>query len=84
MPKQKGYLHTCLALHSELTEILYKRRQDIKKIEKATAQIRSSRRLAYEDLKKILDREVWNADMFGYWPQRQEIEPILESTDWDF
>lgn len=84
MPKQKDYLHTCLALHSDLAEILYKRRQDIQRIEKATAQIRSSRRLVYEDIEKILDREIWNADMFGYWPQREEIEPILESTDWDF
>ena len=84
MPDQKDYLHICLSLYSDLTEILYGRRQDIKRIEEATAKVRSSRRLTYEDLKKILDREIWNADMFGYWPKRQEIESILESKDWDF
>ena len=84
MPDQKDYMHICLSLYSDLTEILYGRRQDIKRIEEATAKVRSSRRLTYEDLKKILDREIWNADMFGYWPKRQEIESILESKDWDF
>ena len=84
MPEQKDYLHACLELYSDLTEILYGRRQDIKRIENATAKVRSSRQLTYEDIEKILDRGVWNADMFGYWPKRQEIEPILRSTDWDF
>ena len=84
MPEQKDYLHACLELYSDLTEILYGCRQDIKRIENATAKVRSSRQLTYEDIEKILDRGVWNADMFGYWPKRQEIEPILRSTDWDF
>ena len=77
MPAQKDYLHTCLALHSDLTEILYGRRQDIRRIEDMTAEIRKNHQLTYEDIEKILDRNVWNADMFGYWPKRQDIESIL-------
>ena len=77
MPAQKDYLHTCLALHSDLTEILYGRRQDIRRIEDVTAEIRKNRQLTYEDIERILDRNVWNADMFGYWPKRQDIESIL-------
>ena len=42
MPEQKDYLHACLELYSDLTEILYGRRQDIKRIENATAKVRSS------------------------------------------
>ena len=84
MPAQKDYLHTCLALHSDLTEILYGRRQDIRRIEDATAEIRESRQLTYEDIEKILDRDIWNADMFGYWPKRQDIESILKSKIWNF
>ena len=83
MPAQKGYLHTCLALHSDLMEILYGHRQDIRQIEDATAEVRENRQLAYEDIERILDRNVWNADMFGYWPRRQDIESILTKT-WSF
>ena len=80
------YLHTCLDLHSDLTEILYSRRQDIRKIEDAAAEIRESGQLVYEDLEKILDRDIWDADMFGYWPGRQEIESILNCKRkiWNF
>ena len=84
MPAQKDYLHTCLALHSDLTEILYGRRQDIRRIENVTAEIRKSRQLTYENIEKILDRDIWNADMFGYWPKRQDIESILKSRIWNF
>ena len=84
MPAQKDYLHTCLALHSDLTEILYGRRQDIRRIEDVTAEIRESRQLTYEDIEKILDRDIWNADMFGYWPKRQDIESTLKSKIWNF
>ena len=63
MPDQKDYLHACLELYSDLTEILYGRRQDIERIENATAKVRSSRQLTYEDIEKILDRGVWNADL---------------------
>lgn len=84
MPAQKDYLHTCRALHSDLMEILYGRRQDIRQIEDATAEIRENRQLTYEDIERILDRNVWNADMFGYWPRRQDIESILKSKIWSF
>ena len=80
----EDYLHTCLALHSDLTEILYGRRQDIRQIENATANIRENRQLTYEDIERILDRNVWNADMFGYWPKRQDIESIFKSKTWSF
>ena len=61
MSEQKDYLHTCLELYSDLTEILYGRRQDIMRIENATTKVRSSRQLTYEDIEKILDPGVWNA-----------------------
>lgn len=84
MPKQQDYLHTCLALHSDLTDILYGRRQDLKKIEDRISKVRSSRQLTYEDIENMRDPKIWNTDMFGYWPQREEIESVLEAKDWDF
>ena len=78
------YLHTCRALHARVTRIRYGRAQNLERIEDAVAGIRSSRQLTYDDIERIRDSEVWDADAFGYWPPRSEIESILESTEWDF
>lgn len=78
------YLQRCCELHTELTEIRFGRRQDLDDIERAVAHVRSSRRLTYDDIEKIRDSRVWDADLFGYWPSRTEIESILDPTEWDF
>lgn len=78
------YLHRCRDLHARVTEIRYGRTQNLAGIEEAAAGIRSSRRLTYDDIEGIRDGRIWNADTFGYWPPRDEIESILESQEWDF
>ena len=78
------YLQKCCDLHTELTEIRFGRRQDLGDIERAVAHVRSSRQLTYDDIEKIHDSRVWNADLFGYWPSRAEIESILDPAEWDF
>ena len=82
------YLHTCLGLHPTLMEILYDResikRKGIKRIEDAAASIREKGQILYEDIEKIVDQDVWNADLFGYWPKSQEIEETLKSKKWNF
>lgn len=78
------YLHGCRDLHARVTRIRYGRMQNLAAIEEAAAGIRSSRRLTYDDIEGIRDGRIWNADAFGYWPPRNEIESILESQEWDF
>ena len=78
------YLHTCLSLHAKLTEVRYGRKQDLKKVEAETARIQSSRRFTYDDVERIRNGKIWNADQFGFWPSRRQVGPVLESTDWDF
>lgn len=78
------YLYVCHSLHAELTKIRYDRVQDLNRIEDATARVRSSRQLTYDDIEKIRDSAIWNADVFGYWPPRAAIASSLESTKWDF
>ena len=78
------YLHRCRDLHAKMTEIRYGRPQNLDEIEQAVARIRSNRRLTYADIARILDDKVFNADVFGYLPPRDEVESILESTEWDF
>ena len=80
----RDYLHICRDLHAQVTEIRYGRAQNLTEIEKAAARIRSNRRLTYDDIEKIRDRQIWNADVFGYWPSRTEVESILKSAEWDF
>ena len=81
----RGYLFRCFDLHDELKRLHYRRRGgDIVQIEKELAGVKSSRRLTYQDLEKIRDSRVWNADDFGYWPDRSEVEQSLESREWDF
>lgn len=78
------YLQKCCDLHNELREISFGRRQDLGDIERAVAHVRSSRQLTYDDIEKIRDSRVWDADLFGYWPSRAEIESILDPAKWDF
>jgi len=60
------------------------KRQELKDVEADTAEIRKrNNKLTYEDLEKIRNSEHWNADQFGYWPSRSEIERNL-NTHWKF
>ena len=77
------YLHSCSKLHAKLTEIRYGRPQNLDALQQTTSRIRSSRRLTYDDIDAIRNSGIWNADAFGYWPAREEIESILESKEWD-
>ena len=58
--------------------------QDLNRIEDATAKVRSSRQLTYDDIEKIRDSTIWDANVFGYWPPRAAVESRLEATKWDF
>ena len=79
------YLHRCYALHGELQNYYYKdRSRRVALIEEQLKGVRSSKRLSYEDLEKIRNSEVWNADDFGYWPAPSEIRQRLTSEQWDF
>lgn len=78
------YLHYCLALHGQLTEIRYGRMQNLFKIEDEIANVRSCSQLTYDDVEAIRNSKIWNADQFGYWPSRSEVESVLESKEWRF
>ena len=79
------YLHRCYDLHGHLQHHYYKgRSQRVALIEEQLGSVRSSRRLTYENLEKIKNSDVWNADDFGYWPARGEVTRRLESKEWDF
>ena len=83
-PRTQDYLHDCLALHGQVTEIHYGHMQDLFRIEDETDGVRSSCQLTYEDIEKIRNSRIWSADAFGHWPSRSEVESILESTEWSF
>ena len=78
------YLHKCLGLFGVVSEIRYGRQGDLTKIQSSTAEIRSGARLTYEDLEKIRNSDIWDANQFGYWPSRTEIERHLRARHWNF
>ncbi len=78
------YLHKCAELHLEVTERRFGRRQDLGEIERAVAHVLSSRRFTYDDIERIRDSRIWDADLFGHWPSRTEFESIIHSAEWDF
>lgn len=78
------YLHDCLTWHGQLTEIRDGRAQNLFRIEDETENVQLGCRLTYDDIESIRNSRIWNADAFGYWPSRSEVESILESTEWDF
>jgi hypothetical protein len=59
-------------LHGDLTELLYNKRQDLSAVERASARIRSSRRLTYDDIQLIADSPHWNPRKFWRWPPAEE------------
>ena len=81
--QSEGYLYRCYCLHGKLKGMHYDGRGDVSEIEREMEGI-NLRRLRYEDLEKIRNTGVWNADDFGYWPSRSEVKRRLESREWDF
>lgn len=80
----ENYLHRCLARHGELTELLYRRHQDLAAVEKAASGIRSGRKLDYEAIQTIVDPTLWDGSEFWRWPSREAIEADLSAHGWDF
>lgn len=78
------YLHDCLALHGQVMEVRYGRMANLFRIEDETENVQSNCRLTYDDIEKIRNSRIWNADVFGYWPSRSVVESTLESTEWNF
>ena len=78
------YLHECRRLFGVVSEIRYGRQGDLAGIQASTAEIRRGSRLNYEDLEEIRNSDIWDANQFGYWPSRTEIESHLKSRHWNF
>ncbi len=71
------YLHECLALHSKLARLHFKRPQDLAAIERAVASI-EGRRLRYEDIRSIIRSPDFSVGQdYWRWPSKTEIEEAL-------
>ena len=81
---ERHYLHACRDLHPKVTKLRYGREQDLRRIEREVADVRRRHRLTYDHIEKIRNSEVWDADVFGYWPPRTAVEPTLEAMEWNF
>ena len=80
--QSQNYLHRCRDLHIRVTKARYGEQWDLKSIEDAAKDIRSTGQLTYEGIEKIRAENVWNANVFGYWPPQAEVEPSLKAMKW--
>ena len=78
----RDYLRRCLELHGELKKKIYGREEPLQEIEDAVKHVKRDGRISYDDVERIRDSEIWNADDFGYWPSRAELAPVLEDVRW--
>ena len=85
MSRQKttfpDYLHRCGELHIRVTKARYGKVWDLRSIEDAAKDIRSRGQLTYDDIEMIRAENVWNANVFGYWPPQSDVEPDLKSIN---
>ena len=79
--QSQDYLRRCGELHIRVTKARYGKIWDLKSIEDAAKDIRSRGQLTYDDIEMIRAENVWNANVFGYWPPQSEVEPDLKSLN---
>ncbi len=78
------YLHTCAARHAELLEKLSGRGERIESVERAVANVRSSRKLTPGTLKAIVESPDFSAaTKFWTWPSAAEMEAGLGTEELD-
>ena len=75
------YLHTCLSLHRTVTELRFKAAQPLDRVERDVQAVFAGK-LTYEVNQTILNRDLWNPDMFGYWPPDDELKREF-GAGWD-
>ena len=73
-----GYLGECLNKQREVAKALFKKDQDLRKIEELAADIRLSSNLTYENVRKITDAGLWSGRGFWQWPNAEEFNDRLE------
>lgn len=73
---KRNYLQSCLLLHRIVTELRFKRAQPLDRIADDVREVFSGW-LTCEVNQTILNRNLWNPDMFGFWPPVDELKRDL-------
>ncbi len=73
---KRNYLQSCLRLHRPVTELRFKRAQPLDQIADDVKEVFSGW-LTCEVNQTILNRNLWNPDMFGFWPPVDELKRDL-------
>ena len=77
-----NYLKECLCQHTELTKSLYGKVQRLDKIERDVQELAREERFSYDIIRAIRNHDHWDADMFGYWPSKEEFATASRCKDW--
>lgn len=69
-----NYLRECLERHGDVTYARYGESQKLQEIEKLAGEIANTGHLTYNDLKKIIDADLWSGGTFWQWPTRAQFD----------
>ena len=81
MAKGKDYLHRCLHLHGQVTEIRYGKRQDLGKVESLVMCMWAAQAPMWEIVEAIHDHDAFDANMFGSFDQ-DVLKSAIDQTQW--
>ncbi len=81
MAKRNDYLHRCLRLHGQVTEIRYDKRQDLGKVESLVMRMWAARAPMWEIVEAIHDHDAFDANMFGSFDQ-DVLKSAIDQTQW--
>ena len=81
MTDQEGYLHKCLGLHGQVTEIRYGRLQDLAEVERRVVRMWEEQVPMWKIVETIHDAKAFDASMFGSF-DRSSLKSKIDKIEW--
>ena len=78
---REDYLHSCLRLHGQVTEIRYGKKQDLGSLENRVAHMWAAGDAMWDVIKAIHDDDAFDAGMFGSF-DRDSLKSKIDQTPW--
>ena len=81
MAEREDYLHECLRLHGQVSEIRYGKLQDLAEVESRIVRMWEERLPMWEVVEAIHDAKAFDASMFGSF-DRNLLKSEIDKTEW--
>ena len=81
LAEREDYLHGCLRLHGQVTEIRYGKRQDLGEVESCVARMWAEQAPMWDIVEAIHDHEAFDVNMFGSF-DRDRLKSAIYQIQW--